>query len=124
MNVVAQAQPPIVSTVYGTAQLLIPVLFTLATVVFLWSVVRFILAAGDPDARTKARGGILWGIVGLAAMAAAWGVAQLLISSFGIPSEAPTFVPPPVGSPLPSPTPQPIPQPMQQPLPQSPQPAY
>ncbi len=79
----------------GLAQSLIGILFLLATIVFLWGVIRLIFSAGNPEARKSAQGIVLWGIIGLAVMAAAWGAAQLLVSFFGIPSQPPPFVPPP-----------------------------
>lgn len=74
----------------------ISLLFILATIVFLIGVIRFIASAGNPEARAKTQGILLWGIVGLAAMVAAWGVVQLAVDFFGVPSNAPEFVPPPL----------------------------
>lgn len=85
----------IITTVKNTANLIIGVLFIFATLVFLWGLVKFIAKADDPGERAKARGLMMWGIVGLAVMAAAWGITQLLIQYFGIGNAPPTFVKPP-----------------------------
>lgn len=85
----------IITTVSTTANLIIGVLFIFATLVFLWGLVKFIAKADDPAERAKARGLMMWGIVGLAVMAAAWGITQLLITYFGIGTSPPTFVKPP-----------------------------
>ena len=86
--------PTAIGKVNFVFELVIGLLFVLATVVFLWGVGRFIASAADPAGREKAKGIMLWGIIGLAVMAAAWGAANLLISYFG-PLEKPTFIPPP-----------------------------
>ena len=86
--------PSAIEKVKFVFELVIGLLFVLATVVFLWGVVRFIASAADPAGREKSKGIMLWGIIGLAVMAAAWGAANLLISYFG-PLERPTFIQPP-----------------------------
>lgn len=86
--------PSAIGKISFVFELIIGLLFVLATVVFLWGVVRFIASAADPTGREKAKGIMLWGIIGLAVMAAAWGAANLLISYFG-PLEKPTFIKPP-----------------------------
>lgn len=75
--------------------LVIGVLFVLATVVFLWGIIQFIAKSGDPEGQKKAKGIMTWGIVGLAVMAAAWGVAQILINFFGA-QTTPSFIKPPI----------------------------
>lgn len=95
--VVAQGIDPALDRIRGTINNIIAILFVLATLIFLWGVVQFIAGAGDPGKRDKAKGIMWWGIVGLAVMAAAWGVANVLISYF-IPGGGtpPNFVPPPL----------------------------
>ena len=74
----------IISAVSGTLNMVMGVLFILATLVFLWGVVMFIMKSGNQTERDKAKGIMLWGIIGLAVMAAAWGVARILIDYLGI----------------------------------------
>ena len=70
----------------GVLNTVIGILFVLATVIFLWGVIQFIASSGSEEGRKKAKGIMTWGIIGLAVMAAAWGVANILISFFGVSS--------------------------------------
>lgn len=74
-----------------TANFVIGLLFIVATLVFLWGIVKFIASAGDEAKRKSAKGLMTWGILGLAVMAAAWGITQVLVEYFGVPTLGPTF---------------------------------
>ena len=70
-----------------TSQILNPLivlLFALATVLFGWGVVRYIIASqGGSDAGvTKAKDIMVWGIIGMFIMASAWGIVFLLCDFF------------------------------------------
>lgn len=91
----AQDISSILTRVGGTMNTLIGLLFIAATLVFLWGVVMFIAGSADPAKRDKAKGIMTWGIIGLAVMAAAWGITQILISYFGVPATGPGVVKPP-----------------------------
>ena len=65
-----------VSTTFG---FIIPILLLLATVVFLYGIVRYLTAQGDEQQLTEARRFIVWGIIALAVMLAVWGLVALLI---------------------------------------------
>ncbi len=91
----AQSIDSILRNVGTTLNTIIGILFIIATVVFLWGVIQFISQSGNPEAQKKAKGIMLWGIVGLAVMAAAWGVTQILIQYFQVPSQGPGFTAPP-----------------------------
>ena len=58
----------------------IPLLVLLATVVFLWGVVRYITAGGDETKIEEARKLIVYGIIGLAVIVAVWGFVNVLIN--------------------------------------------
>lgn len=93
---VAQAQTRIdilLIRIRTTANFIIGLLFIVATLVFLWGVVKFIASAGDEAKRKSSKGLMTWGILGLAVMAAAWGITQVLVEYFGIPTLGPTFRP-------------------------------
>ena len=52
----------------------IGILFVLATVVFLWGVIQYVIAGGDEDKIKTANDYIVWGLVGLFVMLTMWGI--------------------------------------------------
>ena len=70
-----------------TQQILQPIiylLFALAFIIFVWGIIQFIANAGNDEGRKKAKGIMTWGIVGLAVMAAAFGIVTALSRYFGV----------------------------------------
>jgi len=63
---------------------LIPILMILATVVFLWGVITYITAGGDEEKAATGRAYIIWGLIGLFAMVAIWGLVLALVSTFQV----------------------------------------
>ena len=62
----------------------IPVLMVLATVVFLWGVVMYVIAGGDEEKLGRAKGYIVAGIIGLFVMLAVWGIVNALAGTLGL----------------------------------------
>lgn len=81
----------ILTNIRTTATFIIGLLFIIATLVFLWGLVQFIASAGDEAKRKTSKGLMTWGILGLAVMAAAWGITQVLVDYFLVPAEGPFF---------------------------------
>lgn len=63
---------------------LVPLLFGLALIGFLWGVAQFILQADNEEKRKEGRQIMIWGLVGLFVMTAVWGIVLLLGGTFGI----------------------------------------
>lgn len=61
---------------------LVPVIFGIALIVFLWGVFKFIMAEGDD--KQAGRQLIFWGIVGLFAMVSLYGLVSILRSTFNL----------------------------------------
>lgn len=83
----ASAQTLIYQLITGTTNILyriIELFFVIATVVFLWGVISFIANSQDETKRNKAKAVMTYGIIGLAVMVAAWGIAFLLVNYFGV----------------------------------------
>ncbi|OGZ43607.1 MAG: hypothetical protein A3C84_00455 [Candidatus Ryanbacteria bacterium RIFCSPHIGHO2_02_FULL_48_12] len=60
---------------------IIPFLALLATVVFIWGIVKYISAGDQEDKVEEARKVIAYGIIALAAMVAVWGLVSVLSSA-------------------------------------------
>lgn len=84
----------LVAMIYGFAaealEQVIGILFVLATLVFFWGVIRFIMKSDNETERAKAKSIMTYGIVGLAVMASVWGITTILVQYFLGPGEGPT----------------------------------
>lgn len=63
---------------------LITLMMAVALLVFLWGCFEFIMAAGDPGARSTGKKHILWGIVGMVIMVSAYGILSIAVGTFGL----------------------------------------
>src|SRR3989344_5730705 len=61
---------------------IIGVLFILATVVFLWGVVQYVIASGSEDKMKEGRQYIIYGLFGLFIMVAMWGIVNAAVLTF------------------------------------------
>lgn len=74
----------ILGIISGYLTTIIPILMILATVVFLWGVIMYVVAGADEEKVDRAKGYIIAGLIGLFAMVAIWGLVRVLVSSFGV----------------------------------------
>lgn len=69
-------------------EIVIPIIFTLAFLVFVWGVAKYFILHGasedSEDARAKGRQFILWGLLGMALLFSVWGLVNLLLSTLGL----------------------------------------
>ena len=63
---------------------LIPLLFGLALIGFLWGVAMTILQADNEEKRKEGKQIMIWGIIGLFVMTAIWGIVLAVGGTFGI----------------------------------------
>ena len=73
--------------------LLIQIMMTLTFVVFIWGIVKFIAAAGNPQKISQAKQTMIYGIIGIAIMAMITGIIVFLQTYFGIQGGVPITVP-------------------------------
>lgn len=83
----AQAPNPgqvniLIQQIGSTFNLIITALFVIATVIFIWGVIKYIAKSDDEKARAQAKGLMLWGIVGLAVITAVWGIVNIILIYF------------------------------------------
>lgn len=64
----------------GIIEQIMPVLFTLALLFFMWSAVRYVIKSGEGGA--EERSNLLWGLVGLFVLFSVWGILQILCMTF------------------------------------------
>lgn len=67
---------------------IIPLIFTLALLFFLWGIVEF-MATQKEDKRKEAKKRMLWGIIGIFVMVSLWGIIKILGNTLGIESTVP-----------------------------------
>ena len=84
---------------YGTcviANSVIPLLFALAAVMFIWGVINYFIINADEEAkRAQGRQFMIWGIVALAVMISVWSLVNIVGNTFGFSTSAlPTVKPP------------------------------
>lgn len=72
----------------------ISLLIVLASLLFVWGLISYLMAGPDEDKSKEARKYMLWGIVSLAVIIAMWGLANLLLETFGV---DPTDIPEQIG---------------------------
>ncbi len=56
-------------------------LFVVATLVFLWGVLQYVIAADNTSKTEGAKKQMLWGIIGLAVMSSAWAIVNILTAT-------------------------------------------
>lgn len=64
--------------------LVVLIILALALVFFLWGVAMFILNAGDPEAQSRGKSIMFWGLIGLFVMTAVWGLVVFIQDQLGI----------------------------------------
>ncbi len=70
---------------------IVPLIFALAFVVFIWGVFRFfILGGSDGEARESGKGLMIWGLIGFFVMVSVWGLVNLFVGTFDLDTEAPS----------------------------------
>ncbi len=74
----------VLNNVKATLNIVIAILFVIITIYFIWGVIQYIGAGGDEEKLAKGKQHMLWGIIGLAVVGAAWGLASLIWTYFGV----------------------------------------
>lgn len=69
------------SKIASIMQGIIAILFTLGTIAFLWGVIKYLFSS-DPEKIGEARTFIIYGIITLAVMVAAWGIVRIFVWTF------------------------------------------
>ncbi len=75
---------------------LVPLIFAVAFIVFLFGVFRYLIAgAANPESRKNGQQLVMYSLIGFAVMISVWGLVNLLVGTFGFDSNTrpclPTF---------------------------------
>jgi len=71
--------------VYIINYILVPVLFALAFIVFLYGIARaYIFSGGDPGKVSEGHKLLMWGIIGFVVMISLWGLVNVVANTFGL----------------------------------------
>ena len=63
---------------------IVVLLITLAIVMFFWGLTRYMINAGDSEARKEAMQNMIYSIIAIFVMVSIWGIIHLLQSTFGV----------------------------------------
>jgi hypothetical protein len=83
----------VLSTISRIMNRIVPMLLGLAVIYFIWALVNYIGSQGDEDSKKEARGQMLNGIIVIAVMLGVWGLAAILLNTFGINQSGPSVIP-------------------------------
>ena len=95
--VMAFAQSPINATLtqlQNIVNFLIPVLLSMAVLVFFWGLVKYIASASDEAAKESGKNLMIWGMIALFVMVALWGILGWVQSNLGLSGTVITTAPP------------------------------
>lgn len=62
----------------------VPLLFSLATVGFIWGVIIYFINPENEEKRSQGKSYILWGLIGLFVMVSIWGLVNIFSSTFNM----------------------------------------
>ena len=82
-NIVGNSQS-LVGQANNVLNMVIGVLIAIAIIVFIVNVIRFVLNANDEAKRSDAKKYLLWSVIGIAVIIGIFGIATLLLNTFGI----------------------------------------
>ena len=83
---------------------LVPVLFAVSFIVFLYGIARaYIFSVGDPERVKEGHKIILWGLIAFAVMVSIWGLVNVVANTFGLQGSYAPVQPTSFGSSIPLP---------------------
>lgn len=67
---------------------IITLMIGVAVLVFLWGGFQLVMNAGDENARSTGKRNMFWGIIGFVVMVSAVALLEIVLGTFGVPSDA------------------------------------
>lgn len=68
----------LVNVAISIIQSIIPILVSIALILFIWGIVKFILHAGSGNEREEAKDVMFWGLIALFVLFSIWGIIRVL----------------------------------------------
>jgi hypothetical protein len=62
----------------------VPLLFSLAVVAFIWGIIQFFLNPENEEKRKQGKSFMMWGIIALFVMVSMWGLVAVFSNTFGV----------------------------------------
>jgi len=62
----------------------VPLLITVALIVFIWGLIQYLLKVGDEEQRRQGVQLMLWGVIAIFVMSSVWGLVALLQNTFSV----------------------------------------
>lgn len=85
-----------ITTISSIVTTLIPLLLSIAVLLFFWGLVKYIANASDEAAKESGKTLMIWGMIALFVMVAFWGIIGYVQQSFGITGTVTVSTPPTV----------------------------
>lgn len=67
----------------------VPILLSVAVLVFFWGVIQYLVSLGDETKRAAAIQLMIWGVIAIFVMVSLWGIIRLLQSTFRVGNQEP-----------------------------------
>jgi hypothetical protein len=69
----------------------IPLALAIATAVFTWGVVQYVINADNEEDRSKGKSFMIWGLIAFTVIVSIWGLVGILVNTFSLQSGAPVI---------------------------------
>ncbi len=90
-----------INQIQSVVTALIPLLSSLAVLMFMWGLVKFIANIGDESARAAGKHLMIWGMVALFVMVGFWSIIGYVQQSLGLSGSVTPGIAPMMGNPVP-----------------------
>lgn len=73
-----------INVVNRVLRAIVPMLITVALIVFIWGLIKYLMQVGDEAKRKEGIQLMLWGVVAIFVMSSVWGLVRLLQNTFSV----------------------------------------
>lgn len=74
----------LVDAVGDIIETILPIMVTIALLVFFWGLIKYIMSAGDPEAAKTGKSIMIYGVIALFVMISVWGIVQFIGEALNI----------------------------------------